>query len=195
MDNKLSEQELIRRCRQNDLEAFEQLIAAYEKKVLNLAYGMLGNLQDAEDTAQEIFVKVFRSIGTFKENSSFSTWMYRVATNVCLDELRKRKKRSGDVSISQQSGDNEEYELAIPDTGETPYEAAQKNAAMAELRKAIDCLAEEQRTVIILRDLEGMSYEEIARVTGASLGTIKSRINRARLSLRKLLEDKKELFM
>ncbi len=195
MENNLSEQELIARCRKNDVAAFEQLIGAYEQRVFALAFGMLGNRQDAEDMTQDIFLKVFRSIHTFRENASFSTWVYRVATNVCLDEIRRRKKRSGDVSINQTNRDDEAFELALPDPGETPFEAAQKKEAMAALREAIDCLGEEQRAVVVMRDLEGLSYEEIAHALGTSLGTIKSRLNRARQTLRRLLENKKELFM
>lgn len=195
MKHRDTEQELVQKCKQQDVEAFEQLITAYQKKVLNLAYGMLGNAADAEDTAQEIFIKIFRSIGSFQENSSLSTWIYRISVNVCLDELRKRKKRSGDISMNQQNSDDEEYELSLPDPSASPYQQAQKNAAMEELYKAIEQLSEEQRMAIVLRDLEGMSYDEIAAVTQSTLGTTKSRINRARLALRKILEDKKELFL
>lgn len=191
------ESELIQKSKNGDIAAFEELICAYQKKTLNLAYRMLGNRPDAEDATQDIFLRVYRSIGGFNEESSFSTWIYKIATNVCLDALRKRKRQNlnNTVSISQQSADDEEYELPIEDSGPSPYEAAQKKEAMRALERALEKLNEEQKTVIVMRDINGFSYEEIATSLDCTLGTIKSRINRARLALRKLLEEDRELFL
>ncbi len=192
-----AESVLVQKSKQGDVEAFEELIAAYQKKVLNLAFRMLGNPADAEDAAQDIFVRVFKSIANFNEESAFSTWLYKISTNVCLDILRRRKRQNENnmVSIHQYSSEDEEYELPIEDKAPTPYEEAQKSEAMRALERALTKLAEEQKAVIIMRDIHGLSYEEIAAAMNCSLGTIKSRINRARLSLRKLLEQDKELFL
>lgn len=191
------EKALIEKSKNGDSQAFEELISSYQKKVLNLAYRMLGSVSDAEDAAQEIFIKVFRSLYSFNEQSAFSTWIYKVATNVCLDILRKRKRQNGGamISINRYNSQDDEYELPIEDTAPSPYEEAQKKEAMRALGSALDLLSEEQRAVIVMRDINGLSYEEIADVMECSLGTIKSRINRSRLALRKLLEKDKELFI
>ena len=191
------EKVLIKKSKKGDAQAFEELILSYHKKVLNLAYRMLGSVSDAEDAAQEIFIKVFRTLYSFNERSAFSTWLYKVATNVCLDILRKRKRQNGGamVSINRYNSQDDEYELPIEDDAPSPYEEAQKKEAMRALNSALDLLSEEQRAVIVMRDINGLSYEEIADVMECSLGTIKSRINRSRLALRKLLEKDKELFI
>ncbi len=187
---------LIEKSKQGDLAAFEQLIMDYQKKIVNLAYRMLGNMADAEDAAQDIFVRVFRSISGFNEKAAFSTWLYRIATNVCLDLLRRKKRQNEQNTISIHRGEeNDEYELPIEDNGPSPYEQAKRSAAMEALENALKKLGEEQRLVVVLRDVNGLSYEEIAEITNCSLGTVKSRINRSRLMLRKLLENDKELFL
>ncbi|MBQ4515278.1 MAG: sigma-70 family RNA polymerase sigma factor [Clostridia bacterium] len=191
-----NEKILIEKSKQGDVDAFEQLIISYQKKIVNLAYRMLGNMADAEDAAQDIFVRVFRSISGFNEQAAFSTWIYRIATNVCLDILRKKKRQNEQNTISIHRGEeNDEYELPIEDNQPSPYEQAQKSAAMKALEKALNQLGDEQKMVIILRDINGLSYEEIAEITNCTLGTVKSRINRSRLTLRKLLENDKELFL
>ena len=191
-----NEKILIEKSKQGDVEAFEQLITSYQKKIVNLSYRMLGNMSVAEDAAQDIFIRVFRSISGFNEQSTFSTWIYRIATNVCLDMLRKKKRQNEKNTISIHRGEeNDEYELQIEDNQPSPYERAQKNAAMQALEKALNQLGDEQKMVIILRDINGLSYEEIAEITNCTLGTVKSRINRSRLTLRKLLEKDKELFL
>lgn len=192
----MSEQDLIKKAQKGEVEAFEQLIRDYEKRILNYCFRMLGNLSDAEDAAQEVFVKIFRFIGSFNGQSSFSTWLYRIASNVCLDLLRKAKRRPQDtVSIHQENDDGEEYSIAIEDTEPNPYERAQLSEAQQALKKALEQLSDEHRQVVILRDIEGLSYEEIAEAMGTAPGTVKSRLNRARQMLKKLLEQDKELFL
>ncbi len=192
----MSEPDLIKRCQNGDVEAFEQLIEGYEKKIINYCWRMLGNPLDAEDAAQEVFVKVFRFIGSFTGQSSFSTWLYRIASNVCLDLLRKRKRRPAEtVSLNQCNAEGDEFALPIEDTSPTPYESAQMNEAQRVLTAALEQLGEEQRRVIVLRDIEGLSYDEIAQIINVAPGTVKSRINRARKALQKLLEKDRELFL
>ncbi len=191
----MSESEYIKRCQEGDSEAFGELVTLYENKILNYCYRMLGNRTDAEDATQEVFVKLYRFIGSFTGQSAFSTWLYKIAFNVCLDYLRKNKKHTSDtVSLHQQNAEGEEFLLNIEDKGLTPYESAQMSEAQRALALALEQLSEDQRRVVVLRDVEGLSYEEIGEVMGIAEGTVKSRINRARLALKKLLEKDRELF-
>ncbi len=190
----MSELEYINRAKEGDMEAFSYLVERYENKILNYCYRMVGNDTDAEDITQEVFVKLYRFIGSYAGQSAFSTWLYKIASNVCLDYLRKTKRHRGTVSINQQNSEGEEFSLSIEDEGLTPYENAQLSEARLALSKAIQALGEDQRQVIILREVEGLSYDEIAAITGMATGTVKSRINRARLSLKKILEKDRELF-
>ena len=192
----MSEQELLERCRKGNVEAFEQLIEAYQGKILNYCFRMLGNRSDAEDAAQEVFVKVYRFIGSFTGQSSFSTWLYKVASNVCFDILRKRKRRGGEsLSLQQYTAEGEEFDLPLEDDSYSPDRSFQRTEAQRVLKEALDKLSPEHRRVIILRDIEGLSYEEIAGIVGTAAGTVKSRINRARQILQKLLENNRELFL
>lgn len=192
----MSEQALLDRCKRGDSLAFQELIEEHEKRILNYCFRMLGNPADAEDAAQETFVKVYRFIDRFNGESSFSTWLYKIASNVCLDMLRKQKRRVSDaVSLYQNNGDGEEYALPIEDSAPTPYQNLQHNEAQRALLAALEKLGEEQKKVIVLREIQGLSYEEIAEITGLASGTVKSRINRARHALKKLLEKDKELFL
>ena len=190
----MSESEYIKRCQQGDADAFGQLVTLYENKILNYCYRMLGNRADAEDATQEVFVKLYRFIDSFTGQSVFSTWLYKIASNVCLDLLRKNKRHTDTVSLHQQNAEGEEFLLNIEDKGLTPYESAQVSEAQRALFLALEQLGEEQRQVVVLRDVEGLSYEEIAQITGTAPGTVKSRINRARQALKKLLEKDRELF-
>ena len=192
----MSEQELLERCRKGNVEAFEQLIEAYQGKILNYCFRMLGNRSDAEDAAQEVFVKVYRFIGSFTGQSSFSTWLYKVASNVCFDILRKRKRRGGEsLSLQQYTAEGEEFDLPLEDDSYSPDRSFQRTEAQRVLKEALEKLSPEHRRVIILRDIEGLSYEEIAGIVGTAAGTVKSRINRARQILQKLLENNRELFL
>jgi len=190
----MDESKLIKRIKTGDMDAFSQLVSAYEKKAINYAYRMLNDASDAEDAAQEAFLKVFDKIDTFREKSTFSTWFYTVLNNVCLDILRKRSRTADTVSINQTSSDDDEYELQLEDNSPGPYEQLQKNEAQRLLQEAIAQLSDEHRTIIIMRDINGFEYEEIAKITGVSLGTVKSRLSRARLALRSILKENRELF-
>ncbi len=192
----MSEQEYIEKCQQGDRDAFVHLIALYEKKILNHCYRMLGNLADAEDATQEVFVKIFRFIKSYTGQSAFSTWIYKIASNVCLDYVRKHRRHQKDtVSIHQQNKEGEEFFLSIEDDGPSPYEKTKANEAQEKLAEALSQLSDEQKQVIILRDVDGFSYEEIAKILNTAPGTVKSRINRARQNLQKILAPHRELFM
>ncbi len=192
----MTEEMLIEKSKNGDVEAFEELILTYQKKILNFTYRMLGDIGDAEDVAQEVFLKAYRAISGFDGKSSFSTWIYKIASNTAMDELRKRKRRGTDKNISLYGEDEDgEFELPISDEADAPYTSLRKKEAQKALWRAIEKLNDEYKTVIVLRDIQNISYEEITKVTGLSLGTVKSRISRGRLILRKILEKNRELFL
>lgn len=188
------DEELIILCLQGDVEAFEHLVEKYQHKIYTLSYRYMGNEQDANDMAQEALIKAYRSLGTFKGESSLATWLYRITTNVCLDELRKRKRTLHIVSIDEPlattNGEDIERELVDPSpTADAIYEQKQLEN---ELQKIIDSMKPEHRTVIILRDVMDLTYEEIAEILQCSIGTVKSRLSRAREVLRRKVK-KREL--
>jgi len=192
----LSENEkyLLQLAKKGDVEAFEQLVDKFQKKVFNIALRMIGNYDDASELTQEVFIKIYRSIGSFKEESQLSTWIYRIATNVCLDELRKRKIkwiRSIDEEIQGEDG---EYLMQIEDSSPTPDKVLENKSLKEAINEAVGSLPEKQRLIIILRDMQGFSYEEISSIINKPVGTVKSRINRARLQLKEILLKKRELF-
>ena len=189
----MPEKNLIKRCKNGDRDAFNELFGMYESKVINIAYGMLSDRDDAYDAAQEVFIKVYKNIASFKENSSLSTWIYRITANTCNDFLRKRQKQSASVSISIVS--DEEHDMDIPDTAPMPDEYAELNEAQKALREAISQLNDEYREIITLYDVEDLSYERIAAILSCPVGTVKSRLNRARKNLKKILSEKRELFL
>lgn len=190
----MDEKELVSLCQQGDVEAFEQLISGYERKVINAAYGMLGNREDAYDIAQEVFIKVFNNIGKFNGQSSFSTWLYKVTSNVCLDELRKRKRRISDAISLTPDQDSDFAEVQVADAGAGPQELAERTETQAMVRDAIASLPDDYKAVIVLRELQGLDYQQIAETLSCSLGTVKSRISRARVMLREKLSRGGELF-
>ena len=171
---------LVKKAQSGDLRSFEQLIEQHQAKVFNIALGIMGNRQDAEDAAQIAFIKIYRAIGDFKSQSKFSTWVYRITVNVCMDEVRK-KKRHGSVS------DEEIGDAFFADDSSSPEAQSLKSEQSEELKKAIASLKPEHRKMIVLRDINGFSYEEIAKITRLSAGTVKSRINRARAHLKDAL--------
>jgi len=188
------EKELLERAKNGEIEAFEKLVEGYQKKVFNIALRLIGSHDDASEAAQEVFVKVFKSINKFKGEAAFSTWIYSITRNVCMDELRKKKNKnvvSLDEEIKLPDGD---VKREVEDDKPTPEVITEKNELRAVVRKAILSLSEDHKTMIVLRDLQGMSYEEISKVFKCPEGTVKSRINRARQALKEKLKDYRELF-
>lgn len=185
--------ELVKQVLRGDIEIFEEIVARYEKKVYGLAFRMLRNHEDASDAAQEAFLKIYRSLASFKGSSKFSTWVYRITTNVCLDMLRQRKKRSAySLDDPLQLDDGEVLREMAADCGD-PDERLYKKELMAALSKAIGELPDEQRFVVVLRDIYGLSYGEISKALGVPLGTVKSRLNRARNAIQDTMQKYKEL--
>lgn len=188
-----NEKYLLERAKSGEVEAFERLIEGYQKKVFNIALRMIGNYDDASELAQEVFIKVYKSIRSFKEESSFSTWIYKITSNVCLDEIRKRKNKKVvylDDDVKLEDG---EVRHQIEDDSPSPEALLERKEIKRVVKEAIQSLSEEHRLVIVMRDLQGMSYEEIGKIVKCPEGTVKSRINRARQALKEILKRKREL--
>lgn len=171
---------LISRAKQGDMAAFEELILQHEKTVYNVALRMMNHSEDARDISQEVLIKAYRNIANFDERSSFSTWIYRITVNTCIDEMRKRKGKQN-LSLDNEFEDDEgTWKREIADDGDTPEESLMRKEEQSEILMALETISEDYKTVFILRDIRGLSYEEIAEITGLALGTVKSRISRAR---------------
>ena len=173
---------LVQGVRAGDANAFETLVTAYEKTVYNLTLRMVGNPQDAEDMTQEAFLKAYNSLDSFRGDSKFSVWLYRIVSNVCLDHLRKKNRRST-VSLSVEDDEGEEIQLDIPDTALSPEAMLEQKLTREAVRRGLQSLDEDARQILLLREIQGMSYEEIADVLDLEPGTVKSRIFRARKKL------------
>lgn len=173
---------VIRRVLDGDGNAFEALVAAYEKNVYNLALRMTGNAQDAEDMAQEAFVKAYTSLPGFRGDSKFSVWLYRIVSNVCLDFLRRQNRRPAS-SLSLEDEDGEESQMDIPDESQSPEQLLERSLTQEAVRRGLQSLSAEQRQILLLREIQGLSYEEIAETLDLEAGTVKSRIFRARKKL------------
>lgn len=189
----LTENDLIRKCKKGNREAFNALFSRYQSQVINIAYGMLSDREDACDAAQEVFVKVYKSISSFNEKSSFSTWLYRITANTCSDFLRKRQRGGNVISINTSSDESGDFD--IEDESPSVDEKMELSERQAAVRAAISELKEEHRIIITLCDIEGLGYDEIASILKIPSGTVKSRINRARSALKKILMKNRELFL
>ena len=180
----MTEAELIQQSCAGSIDAFEQLILLYEKRVYTIAYKYMGNHEDANDMAQEALIKAYQSIGSFRGEAAFGTWLGKITANRCLDELRKRKKlqtTSLEDTLELEEG-SVKKELESPTA--TPEDHAVQQETAAYMQKLIGELKEEYRTAIVLREMDGYSYEDIADILVCSVGTVKSRISRARQYLR-----------
>lgn len=182
----MTEQDIISKAKNGDQDAFGQLVLAHQNKVYSLCVHLLGSREEAEDMAQEAFLKAWRSLDSFLGESSFSTWMHRLTTNLCLDHLRKQTRRQN-ISVAVSLDDEE---AAIPEpAGQTgdPHEALERGERRRALAKGLQELPEHYRRPLVMREVGGMSYQEIAAALELDLGTVKSRIARARETLRKIL--------
>ncbi|MCL5027181.1 MAG: sigma-70 family RNA polymerase sigma factor [Chloroflexi bacterium] len=186
----MNENELIGASQAGDTPAFNQLVVAYQTQVYNLAYRMLSEPESAADATQEAFLSAYRHIRQFR-GGSFRAWLLRIATNACYDELRRRRRSPQAASLDQAM--DEEGTPEPPDRDPTPEEAVLHRDLQQHLQRGLAGLPYEQRVVVVLSDVQGLSYEDIAEVTNASLGTVKSRLSRGRAHLRDFLERSGEL--
>ena len=171
---------LVLRLRAGDARAFETLVRAYQHRVFGVAVRMLGNRAEAEDIAQEAFLRAHRSIAEFRGEAKLSTWLYAIVSRLCLNRLasgERRRVRAGDDTL-----------MRLPSTDTGAAEALEREERAAALEDAIASLPEERRIVVVLRDVEGLSYEEIAQALALEPGTVRSRLHRARLDLKDKLE-------
>ena len=180
-----NERELVRKIKAGDPRAFETLVSDYESKIYALALRFTGSPQDALDICQEVFLRIFRFVGNFNEDSKLSTWIYRIATNVCKDTL-SRRARNQDVPLDREE-DGEVFDLGLADNRYSPESALINAEIQDSIVSAILALPELYREIIILRDINGLSYDEIAAALELEVGTVKSRIARARERLRGML--------
>ena len=176
------ENDAVRRVLDGDADAFSPLVEAYQKNVYNLALRMTGNPEDALDMAQEAFIRAYNSLSSFRGDSKFSVWLYRIVSNVCLDFLRARKGRAA-VSLSQTGPDGEDTALEIPDERALPEAELERALTRDSVRRGLQALPYNQREILLLREIQGLSYEEIAAALSLEGGTVKSRIFRARKKL------------
>lgn len=184
----MTESELIRAAQEGSQDAFAQLVEQNQGKIYNLCYRMTGNPEDAADLTQEAFLNAWRGLSKFGGQSAFSTWLYRLASNACIDFLRREKRRSA-LSMTLDRADGEEpRETEVPDERYSPHRELERKEAHEALQKGLASLSPEHREVLLLRETEGLSYGEIARCLGLEEGTVKSRIARARISLKDYLQ-------
>ena len=183
----MTDQELVLRAKQGDQAAFEQLVVDNQNKVYSLALRLIGDREEAADQAQEAFLKAWQGLNAFQGESSFSTWLYRLTDNACLDLLRREKKRRGDASLD----DEESLSLAqqLPHPGPSPQEHLERGERMTALEQGLQQLSQEHRRILVLREINGLSYQEIGAILGLSDGTVKSRLARARLALANYLRQ------
>jgi RNA polymerase sigma factor (sigma-70 family) len=178
---------LVDAARRGEVESFNALVRLYEGRVYNLCYRMLGDADSAADAGQDAFLSAFRNMRKFR-GGSFRSWMLRIATNTCYDVLRARQRRPTTSLNADSAHDEDSPALQIADEGETPDERAQRRELATAIQDALATLPEDQRIVVVLSDVEGLAYDEIAQITGASLGTVKSRLSRGRARMRDALK-------
>lgn len=177
---------LIRQAAAGDPAAFEQLVLLHQTQVYSLCLRLCGNPDDAYDLSQEAFLRAWRCLDQYQFEAEFSTWLYRLTRNICIDFLRKQKRQKT-ISLQFREEDGE-AELPIPDCAPLPEEQAQANEVRRALAAAIQKLPEDQREILVLRVVNDLPYEQIAEILDIKLGTVKSRLARARIQLKKILE-------
>jgi RNA polymerase sigma-70 factor (ECF subfamily) len=184
---------LIKRSQKGDINSFEELIKEYKKIAYNIALKMLKNKEDAEDVSQEALIKVYKSINRFNMDSSFKTWLYRIVVNTCLDHVRKNKENPISIDQPIRSGHDEFY-MDVEDNRPTPQEVLETKLTQKMVMDAVNELEDDFKSIIILRDINDMSYEEISEVLECNIGTVKSRISRGRQKLKEILEKNMAIY-
>lgn len=191
----LRDRRLVRRLKQEDPRAFEEMVRTYQDRIFGLCYRMMGNRQEAEDLAQEVFLTVHRAIGSYRGEGRFYTWLYRIASNTCKNRIKYLKgrnfHRSADLDetpAAQMQGQDGGPVVTFQSQVPGPEAAIEGNRLEGILQREIAALEPEHRLLIVLRDVQGLSYQDILRITGLQEGTLKSRLHRARLALKERIK-------
>ena len=186
IDNDLA---LVERALGDDIAAFETLVSRYQSRIIAYSMRMLRDNEDAEDVAQETFIKAYRSLDSFRGASSFSTWLYRIATNLCIDRARKRKRSPQQAYSLDEPFDKEEDSggREIADLSEEPSRGVERDELRRQVRETVALMPEKLRAVLVMCDIQGMAYEEIAQSLECPIGTVKSRLFHARADLARRL--------
>lgn len=185
----MEENVLVSRAKAGDREAFTALMELYQTRVYNLTLRMTGSPEDAADLSQETFLNAWKGLSAFQGNASFSTWLYRLANNACIDFLRREKRQKNLGNVVSLDDSEVDFSNLIPDRAPSPQSLLEGRELKESIRKGMMQLSAEHRQVLVLREIVGLSYTEIAQITAVSEGTVKSRIARARLALRDLLRS------
>lgn len=180
------EREIIESVRSGETEAFGALVAEHQNRVFSLALRMVGNEEDARDLAQEAFIRAYTSLAGFRGDSKFSVWLYRLTSNICIDFLRSRARRQA-VSLTYDDDEAEGGEMEIPDERFSPEAGLERSELREAVRRGLDTLSPEFRDILLLREIDGLSYAEIGEALQLEEGTVKSRIFRARKKLTEFL--------
>ncbi len=187
-----NESQLIRKAQQGDEASFSQLMTHYEKSIFNLTYRMVNSIEDAEELTQTTFLKAWNSLNSFHSDSSFFTWLYRLAKNSSIDYLRQKKRRT--AVLDTLPVDDLQNNVQLASSATNPEKIVLQHDRLNTLYEAIGSLSDDHRDILLQREMDGLSYEEIAQLRSISIGTVKSRISRARLSLRNILKSKGNYF-
>lgn len=184
-----AEATLIERAQAQDEAAFDQIVRLYADRIYNYVRRMVGNPQDAEDITQEVFIRAYQGLSQFDGRASFSTWLFRIATNLCIDHKRRQSRRVQTVPYHHDESDEEEGDWEFPDTNQpSALDHLLSQELQAVVEGAIERLNPKLKTVLLLYDVEGLSYEQIAETLGIPMGTVKSRLFTAREQIRKQVE-------
>jgi RNA polymerase sigma-70 factor, ECF subfamily len=191
MTSREADAEMLRAVLDGDNTAYRGLVEKYQNRVYGMVYGMLRNREDARDVAQEAFVKAYRNLGTFRLESSFYTWLYRIAMNLAIDHTRKRKRRPQTTFDEAIAARNQDGGISEAHHVDSPSRVLERKQLYGRIMDALELLPADQKQVIILRELEGLAYKEIAEVMEIPEGTVMSRLFYARKKLQKLLADQR----
>ena len=183
-----NERWLIEESKKGNIDAFEQLIKDHKKSAYNIALRVLRNVEDAEDASQEALIKVFRSIKNFNMESTFKVWLYRIVVNTCIDFKRRKSITAISIDETMDLGSGREVQREITDESSNPDALVERNFDKQLVNDAINMLEDDFKTIIMLRDIKGFTYDEISRILDCNLGTVKSRLSRARKRLKEILE-------
>lgn len=180
--------EIVDKILKGEMDAFEQLIDRYQKLIYNLAYRIFNNTSDAEDVTQEVFLKIYRNIEKCSGKQSIKTWIYTITYNTCIDEVRKRKGKNNISLDMTLDSDDGEYSFEVASNEPTPEASLLNKEGIKEIEEAINQLNEVNKSLVFLRDIKGLSYNEISEIMDMNIGTVKSRLNRARNKLKNILK-------